>query len=174
MCGCNCSFIIEKGLFVDWMTATRMANKLNIFENRDDCKCFFQRNTVPLIILDHCKWHSEIMTVPLKYMAASASLKLQYSLNRNTCQVHCIYTIHGCKCSSKINTVFIKEWMAATTFVKIRNTVLLKKLFPAILFTMNRCLLGSSFSCKYYYPKYKDEQMLYLTSFKTTADFFNN
>ena len=31
----------------------------------------------------------EIMTVPLKYMAASAPLKLQYALNRNICQTHC-------------------------------------------------------------------------------------
>ena len=30
------------------------------------------------------------MTVPFKYMAASALLKLQYALNRNICQIHCI------------------------------------------------------------------------------------
>ena len=37
----------------------------------DDYKCLFQRKTVPLKILDHCKWPPEIMTVPLKCMAAS-------------------------------------------------------------------------------------------------------
>ena len=33
---------------VEWMAATRVTSQLNIFENRDDCKCLFQRNTVPL------------------------------------------------------------------------------------------------------------------------------
>ena len=51
----------------------------NIFENRDDCKCLSQRNTVPLKVLDHCKWGREIMKVPFKY-----------ALNRNICQIHCI------------------------------------------------------------------------------------
>ena len=63
-------------------------------------------------------------------MAASASLKLQYPLSRNICQIHCVYTIHDCKSSSKINTVPINECMATNTFVKQRNTVLLKNIFP--------------------------------------------
>ena len=33
-----------------------------------------------------------------------------------------------------------------------------------------KCLSRS----KYYYPKYKDEQMFYLTSFKIAVDFLNN
>ena len=37
-----------------------------------------------------------IMTVPFKYMAGSTPLKLQYNLNRNICQIHCICKIHGC------------------------------------------------------------------------------
>ena len=69
----------------------------------------FQKKTVPLKILDHCQWLSEIMTVPLKFMAASAPLKLQYAIN--ICQTHCIYTIHGCNCCSEINKVSIKEWI---------------------------------------------------------------
>ena len=79
MCGYNCSFIIEKWPFVECMTATGMANYLSIFENRNDCKYLFQQNTVPAKILYHCKWPPEIMTVPLKYKAASALLKLQYA-----------------------------------------------------------------------------------------------
>ena len=47
---------------------------------KDDCKCLFQRNTVPLKIVDHCKWPPEIMTVLLKYMAASALRKIPYPL----------------------------------------------------------------------------------------------
>ena len=94
-----------------------MLNELNIFENRDDRKCLFQRNTA-LKIQDHCKRPPEIMTLPLKYMASSAPLKLQYALNRNICQIHCIYVIHVCKCSPKINTVSKKERMAAATSVK--------------------------------------------------------
>ena len=70
----------------------------------------FQKKTVPLKILYHCKWLLEMMTVPLKCMA-SAALKLQYALNRNICQTHCIYTIHGCNCCSEINTASIKEWI---------------------------------------------------------------
>ena len=54
----------------------------HVFENRHDCKCLFQSNTVPLKILDHCKPPPEIMTVQFKYMAASALLKLQYALNK--------------------------------------------------------------------------------------------
>ena len=34
-------------------------------------------------MLNQCKCLLEIVTVPLKYMAASAPLKLQYALNRN-------------------------------------------------------------------------------------------
>ena len=84
----------------------------------DDYECLFQRKTVPLKILGPCKLLPEIMAVPLKCKATFTPLKLQYPLNRNICQTHCIYTIHGCKCCSEINTVSVKEWMAATNFVK--------------------------------------------------------
>ena len=39
---------------------------------------------------------------------------------------------------------------------------------------LSKCFWRSSLLCKYYYPKYKDEQMLYLTSFKIAACFPNN
>ena len=104
-------------------------NWLNIFKNKYDCKCLFQRNTIPLKMQDCCMWPSEIMTVPPKYMDASAPLKLQYVLNRNIGQMHFICTIHCSNSSSKINIVSIKEWMVATTFVKYRNNVLWKKTF---------------------------------------------
>ena len=117
-------------------------------ENRDDCKSLFQRNTVPLKMQDHCKRSPEIMIVPLKYMASRALLKLQYTLKGNICQIHCIHVIHVCKCSSKINTVSKKERMAAATSVKERNTVLWKKLFPAInaVNYKGKCFLGTSVS----------------------------
>ena len=86
-------------------------------------KCLFQRKTESLKILDLFKWPPEIMTVPLQYMAACATLKLQYTLNSALCQIHWIYTIHDCKCCSKVNTVSIKDWMAATKSVKWRNGV---------------------------------------------------
>ena len=85
MCGCNYPFITEKGHSSDWN-----GELLNIFEKRDDCKYLFQRNTVPLKIRDHRKWPPEIMTVPFKYMAASALLKLHYSLNKFICQIYSI------------------------------------------------------------------------------------
>ena len=59
------------------------------------------KETVPLKILDHCKWPPEIMMVPLKCMTASATLKKKSSLNKNICQIHHIYAIYSCKCSSK-------------------------------------------------------------------------
>ena len=75
MSGCNYSFIIEKEPFIEWMTATGIANEHNIFEERDDYKCLFQGNTVLLKILDQCKRPPKIMAVPLKCMAASTPLK---------------------------------------------------------------------------------------------------
>ena len=74
--------------------------------------------------------------VPPKYIDASAPLKLQYALNRNTGQIHFICTVHGYNSSSKINIVSIKEWMVATTFVKYRNNVLWKN-FSLRLITLN-------------------------------------
>ena len=68
---------------------------------------------VALKIQEHCKWFPEIMTVPLKYKAASATLKPQYPLKRNISQIHCICTIHGCNCCSEISTVSIKELITA-------------------------------------------------------------
>ena len=75
MSGCNCSFLVETGYFIEWMTATGLANSLNTFENRNNCKCLFKRNRVPLKILDHCKWSPKIMVVALKCMAVSVPLK---------------------------------------------------------------------------------------------------
>ena len=72
MRSCICSFIL---VFIEWIAATGVADQPNTFEKRDDCKCLFQRNTVPLKILGHCKKFPEIMMVPLKCMAASAPLK---------------------------------------------------------------------------------------------------
>ena len=85
-------------------------------------------------ILDHCKWPPEIMAVRRKYLAASALLKLQYPLNRSICQVHCIYTIHGCKCSSKINAVSIKD---GNYFREIKKKFTL--CWPISLIRNNQC-----------------------------------
>ena len=75
MSGCNYSFIIEKEQFIEWMAATGFVNSNNTYEKRDDFKCLFKRNTVPLKILDHCKCPPELMMVILKCMAESALLK---------------------------------------------------------------------------------------------------
>ena len=72
MFGCICSFIL---LFIERMAATGIANYLNTFGKRDDCKCLFQRNAEPLKILGDCKGTLVIMMVPLKLMTASAPLK---------------------------------------------------------------------------------------------------
>ena len=67
----------------------RQINSISL-KIRDDYKCLFQRKTVPWKIVDHCKWPPEIMTVPLKCIAASAPLKLQYALN--IWQIHSLQT----------------------------------------------------------------------------------
>ena len=61
---------------IEWMAATRMKNYNSVSLKRGmDCKCLFQRNTVPLKELGHYKWPPEKIMVPLKCMAASAPLK---------------------------------------------------------------------------------------------------
>ena len=76
MSGCNYSFIIEKGQFIEWTAITGLANQLSTFEERDDQCCLFKKkDTVPLKILHHCNGPPEIMKVPLKCMAASAPLE---------------------------------------------------------------------------------------------------
>ena len=60
-------------------------------------------------------------------------------------------------------------WLIPWTYFKPFSSV---SMF--LLFTMNRCLSGTSFLCKYFCPKSKDEPMLYLTSFKIAPDFVNN
>ena len=64
-----------------------------------------ETQAVPLKILDHGKWPSEIMTLPLKWMASSAPLKQEYALNRSICQIHCICKIHGCTSFSGVSIV---------------------------------------------------------------------
>ena len=49
--------------------------------------------------------------------------------------------------------------------IKSRSDVFTVKCFYCWLW-VGKCLSRSSFLCKYYWPKSKDEQMLYLTSFK--------
>ena len=88
------------------MAATRIANELNTYEKRDDCRCLFQSNTIPLKILDRCKRPPEIKRVPLKYMAASTRSK------------YIVYIWFTAASALLKNTVSIEEWTAATTFLK--------------------------------------------------------
>ena len=57
-----------------WLQMDLWINSIPM-KKTDDGKCLFKRNTVPLKMLDQCKWPPEIMVVPLKCMAASATLK---------------------------------------------------------------------------------------------------
>ena len=70
--------------------------------------CLFQRNSVPLKKLDHCRWYTEIM-LPHKMYDTSALLKQQCASNLNISQIHCTYTMLGCKGFPKANTLPIKE-----------------------------------------------------------------
>ena len=98
------------------MAATRLVNYLNTYENRDDCKCLFNRNTVPLKILDQCKWPPEKMMVQLKYMAASAPFKKMSAVNRS---VKFILYMQFMVASALLrNSVSVEECLAATSFVK--------------------------------------------------------
>ena len=67
-----CSFIIEKGNSLNgWL----QLDLQNTFENRDDCKCLFERNTTPLKILE---------------------LRVASQINDGTTQMY------GCRCSFEI------------------------------------------------------------------------
>ena len=52
---CNCSFLIEKWSFNKWMALPGVAKLTQYHERRDDCKCLFERNTVALKKINHCK-----------------------------------------------------------------------------------------------------------------------
>ena len=69
------------------------------------------------------------MMVPIKCTAASPPLKEQYALNKNTCQIHCIYAIYGCKCSSK---KYYIHWgmVGRNYFHETKKHSTLKKSFP--------------------------------------------
>ena len=41
-------------------------------------------------------------------------------------------------------------------------------------FWIGKCWSGSSFLCKYYYPKSKDERIIFLAPFKIAAGFLNS
>ena len=60
-----------------------------------------------------------------------------------------------------------------TTTKECRTGVFTVKCFYCWLW-IGKSLSRSSFLCKYYYPKSKDEQMLYLTSFKMAACLLNS
>ena len=92
-------------------------------------------------------------------------------------------------CSLRLNAVTFKEFFLGTTFtcsnstaetlekryeicprltvntIVSRSDVFTVKCFYCWLW-IGKCLSRSSFLCKYYYPKSKDEQMLYLASFR--------
>ena len=61
---------------------------------------FFDNRKLLIHQMGGCNWNCELTQYP-----------------SNTCQIYCIYAIHGCKCSFKKN-LFIEKWMAAATFVK--------------------------------------------------------
>ena len=72
----------------------------------------------------------EIMTVPLKYMATS-----EIWLNRNICQIHCIWAIYGYKCFSK-KYCFHRGIVGRHNFREIKkHSSLKKKLFPLIKYS---------------------------------------
>ena len=76
----------------------------------------FKRNTVPLKILDHCKWPPEKMIVQIKCMAASAPLKQKSASNRSVKFI--LYMKFMVASALQSNSVSVEDWLAATTFVK--------------------------------------------------------
>ena len=79
-----------------WLQLELRINSIPLKKGMTTSACF-KETSVLLKILDHCKRPPEKMTVVLKCMAASASLKEQYALNKKICQIHWIYEIYGCK-----------------------------------------------------------------------------
>ena len=94
MRGCNYSFIIKRALspygWPQWNCELALKNEMI-------ASACFKEIQFP----NHCKWRSETITVPFICMAASAPLKQLRNFNRNICQMHCLFTIYGCKCCSK-------------------------------------------------------------------------
>ena len=86
-------------------------------KKRDDCKCLFRRNTVPLKILGHCKRPPELMMVPPKCIR----LKQKYLSNA-------LYVGNSWLLVLFENTLYpLKNgWLQVK---KQRSTVLWKKLF---------------------------------------------
>ena len=107
----NGYFIIRKEPFIEWIAATGGELTQYLWKQRRLKVAISKKDSTLENNRGLLKCSPEIMMVPFKCMAASAPFKLQYALNRNICQIHCIYTIHGCKCCSKIK-------MAGTNFMK--------------------------------------------------------
>ena len=99
-------------------------NKLNTpMKKRVDCKCLFKRNTVPLKILDQCKWPPE------KWWYIS-NVWLQVLLWSKIPPIHLIYAIYGCKCSSKKQRI---SWgMVGRNY--FREILCTEKIFPEITY----------------------------------------
>ena len=123
MRGRNCSFKIEKGRSSNELLQLEFQINSISLKNGITTSVLFTEKTLSLKILDHYKWSPEIMTYFLKI---TIRLKQKYLSN------NCIYTIYGCKCSSKTiqNPQRRNGW--PQLFCEKRNTVLWKKLFPAI------------------------------------------
>ena len=74
MLGYNCSLIIEKESFVEWMAATGGELTQYLWKKRR-LQVLISKKDSTLENTNHCKWPPEIMMVPLKCMAASLPLK---------------------------------------------------------------------------------------------------
>lgn len=93
---------------------------------------FFERKAVLLRKVNHCKRSPEIMALPFKICGCVCSSETAISLTQKyQSKILHIYTMDDSTSSSKIHTVHIKDWMAAwmaaITFVKLRNLVVTEK-----------------------------------------------
>ena len=106
------------------------------------------KETIPLEILNHCKFLPEIMMAPLKSMAASAFLKYKSALNRNIYQIRFIYATAAsfvqrwgvkeipspfpycpvnCECSWKKAPIKKKKKKVMVTIAHLRNSISIKE-----------------------------------------------
>ena len=116
MYDCNCSLIIEKGPFVEWMAT--VGGKLTLYLWKQwqlqvliSKKDSILENTWTLQVASWNNGGTTQMYGCMCFFEVTRRLKYKYLLN--TLYIH----NHGCKCCSEKNTVAVKEWMAATNFV---------------------------------------------------------
>ena len=125
--GYNFSFMIEKGPFLEWIAAT----------GGESTQYLWKQRWLQVLTLEKDSTHENNRSRQVapwnnggttQMHGCMCSFEVTIRLKWKYLSKHCLYTIHGCKCCSEINTVSYKEWMTATNFVKKKKYCTLEKI----------------------------------------------